>query len=116
MAGDEIMRALRMIVPACALVAMTGLSEAQTLDKDAIKQAGPPALRYRFSHTSDGVMRLDGQTGQVMLCRSQAGAYICKVVPEGVPVVQAQLKPGDSDNDKTVDQLADLPRQLGMPE
>ena len=110
------MGASRMIVPACALLALTGLSEAQSVDKDAIKQAGPPGLRYRFSHTSDGVMRLDGQTGQVMLCRSQGGAFICKVVPEAAPVVQAQLKPGEGDKDKTSDQLPDLPRQLGMPE
>lgn len=108
------MGASKMIVPACALLALTTLSEAQSVD--AIKQAGPPALRYRFSHTSDGVMRLDGQTGQVMLCRSQGGAFICRVVPEGAPVVQAQLKPGEGDKDKTSDQIAEPPRQLGMPE
>jgi regulator of replication initiation timing len=110
------MGASRIIVPACALLALTGLSEAQSVDKDAIKQPGPPALRYRFSHTSDGVMRLDGQTGQVMLCRSQGGAFICKVVPEGAPVVQAQLNPGEGDKEKTGDQPSELPRQLGVLE
>jgi len=36
-------------------------------DKD---KSGPPSMRYRFSHTAEGVLRLDGETGQVTVSRA----------------------------------------------
>jgi len=54
-------------------------------DKD---KSGPPSMRYRFSHTAEGVLRLDGETGQVTLCRAQAGAWVCNSAPEESALLQ----------------------------
>jgi regulator of replication initiation timing len=115
------MRAIAKIVPVCALAAVfavpaSGQNAAPASDKDGIKQAGPPSMRYRFSHVGDGVMRLDGQTGQVLMCKSQAGAWICNVVPEQGSVLPAQLKQAEADNGKLSEQLSELQRQLAIPD
>jgi polyhydroxyalkanoate synthesis regulator phasin len=115
------MRALKSIVPASAVLALlagaaAGQNSAPSGEKD-IKQAGPPSLRYRFSHVGDGVMRLDGQTGQVLHCKAQGAAWICSAVPEDGAVLKAQVKPADVEKDnKPADQISELQRQLAIPD
>jgi cell division protein FtsB len=92
-------------------------ASAQKAKLDDVKQAAASPLRYRFTHVNDGVMRLDHQTGQVAFCKSQGPAkWSCSPVHEEGVVLQAQLKPVESDNSKLNEQLGELQKQLGMPE
>ena len=85
-----------------AILVFPGSAQAQTTappagaapGSDASKsaaQAGPPSRRYRFSHVEDGVLRLDNETGQVMLCKAQAGAWACKELPEQRAALDAEI-------------------------
>ena len=85
-----------------AILVFPGSAQAQTTappagaapGSDASKsaaQAGPPSRRYRFSHVEDGVLRLDNETGQVMLCKAQAGAWACKELPEQRVALDAEI-------------------------
>src|SRR5688572_27919885 len=76
-------------------------ASAQKAKLDEVKQTAPSLPRYRFTHVNDGVIRLDHQTGQVGRCKSQAPAkWSCSPVQEEGVVLQAQLKPAESDNSK----------------
>src|SRR5689334_25243617 len=78
-------------------------------DKD---KTGPPSMRYRFSHTAEGVLRLDNETGQVTLCRAQAGAWVCNSAPEESAVLQAELKNKDAELDKLKADQASVQTEL----
>jgi DNA repair exonuclease SbcCD ATPase subunit len=109
------MRPLSMLAAGLVL-ALAPEASAQKAKLDEVKQAAASPLRYRFTHVSDGVMRLDHQTGQVVFCKSQGPAkWSCSPVHEEGVVLQAQLKPAESDN-KLTEQLGELQKQLGMPE
>jgi seryl-tRNA synthetase len=112
------MRILISTISATALLlalggAAAGQNVAPAATKD-VKQPGPPSLRYRFTHVADGVMRLDGETGEVLHCRQQGAAWICSVVPHDGPVLKAQLQQAETDKDKLAGQMSELQRQLGM--
>jgi uncharacterized protein YdcH (DUF465 family) len=49
---------------------------------DAAK-SGPPTQRYRFTHTAEGVLRLDNETGEAVLCHTLNGGWVCNPVPQG---------------------------------
>jgi predicted nuclease with TOPRIM domain len=53
---------------------------------------GPPSRRYRFSHVEDGVLRLDNETGQVLLCKPVGGAWNCKEVPERQAALDGEIE------------------------
>src|SRR5689334_24833188 len=74
-------------------------------DKD---KSGPPSMRYRFSHTAEGVLRLDNQTGQVTLCRAQAGAWVCSAAEEPA----ADSKDKDAQAEQPNADLASLQSEL----
>ena len=38
--------------------------------------------RYTFNQTADGLLRLDGRTGQVSLCSKRAVGWACQAVPD----------------------------------
>ena len=110
------MRPLPMLAAGLVLV-LAPEASAQKVKLDDVKQAAGSPLRYRFSHVNDGVMRLDHQTGQVVFCKSQGPAkWSCSPVHEEAVVLQAQLKPGESDNGKLNEQLGELQKHFGMPE
>ncbi len=110
------MRPLSMLAAGLVL-ALAPEASAQKVKLDDVKQAAPSPLRYRFTHVNDGVMRLDHQTGQVVFCVSQGPAkWSCSPVHEEGVVLQAQLKPPESDNSKLNEPLGELQKQLGMPE
>ena len=110
------MRPLSMLAAGLVL-ALAPEASAQKAKLDDVKQAAASPLRYRFTHVNDGVMRLDHQTGQVVFCKSQGPAkWSCSPVHEEGVVVQAQLKPAESDTSKLNEQLGELQKHLGMPE
>ena len=110
------MRPLTMLAAALVL-ALAPEASAQKAKLDDVKQAPASPLRYRFTHVNDGVMRLDHQTGQVVFCQSQGPAkWSCSPVQEEGVVLQAQLKPAESDTGKLTEQLGELQKHLGMPE
>ncbi len=75
-------------------------------DDDA--KVGPPSQRYRFSHTAEGVLRLDGQTGQVTLCRPLGGAWVCNPAPEETDALRVELKRKDDEVQKLAADVAQL--------
>ncbi len=110
------MRPLSMLAAGLVL-ALAPEASAQKAKLDDVKQAVTSPLRYRFTHVNDGVMRLDHQTGQVVFCKSQGPAkWSCSPVREEGVVLQAQLKPVESDASKLNEQLGELQKHLGMPE
>ena len=109
------MRPLPMLAAALVL-ALAPEASAQKAKLDDVKQAPVSPLRYRFTHVNDGVMRLDHQTGQVVFCKSQGAKWSCSPVHEEGVVLQAQLKPAESDASKLNEQLGELQKHLGMPE
>ena len=110
------MRPLSMLAAGLVL-ALAPEASAQKAKLDDVKQAPASPLRYRFTHVNDGVMRLDHQTGQVVFCKSQGPAkWSCSPVHEEGVVLEAQLKPAESDNSKLTEQLGELQKHLGMPE
>src|SRR5690242_15580078 len=69
------MRGIALAIFGTALLAgLPALGQNAAPERD---KSGPPSMRYRFSHTAEGVLRLDNETGQVTLCRAQAGAWVC---------------------------------------
>ena len=79
--------------------------------KDAIKDAAAPsspAHRYRFSHSPEGVLRLDNQTGEVVLCRALNGGWICNPAPQETAVLKVELQRRDDDVKKLTGQFAQL--------
>src|SRR4029078_11697137 len=91
-------------------VALPALGQnAAPSDKD---KAGPPSLRYRFSHTPDGVLRFDSETGQVALCRAQAGAWVCNSAPEETAAIQAELTSKHGERDRLKADLASVQAEL----
>jgi len=77
----------------------------QNADAD---KSGPPSLRYRFSHTADGVMRLDSQTGEVTVCSPKDGAWICNSAPQKSAQLQTETGHKDGDLDTLTVQIAQL--------
>jgi regulator of replication initiation timing len=90
-------------------------------DIGALKQAAGPLPRYRFSVADGMVVRLDGETGKVVMCKpAQGGKWACSDVPEDSAPMQAQVKVIETDsakdNSKISEQLSELQKQLGMPD
>ena len=73
---------------------------------------GPPSQRYRFSHSAEGVLRLDNETGQVTLCRPLNGGWVCNPAPEETAVLQVELKRKDDEVKKLVAQFAQLKQDV----
>lgn len=97
----------RLLVRSAILSALTGLAlviglnhapaQAQTL--------APDTQRYSIEKTESGILRLDRQTGEVALCREQAGKVEC-----------AETKPAQLKSDERVflleKQVADLTARI----
>ena len=110
------MHPLSMLAAGLVLV-LAPQASAQKAKVDDAKEAAASPLRYRFTHVKDGVMRLDHQTGQVVFCKSQSRAkWSCSPVPEEGSVLQAQIKPAESDGSEVNEQLGELQKQFGVPD
>jgi predicted nucleic acid-binding Zn-ribbon protein len=81
-------------VPALGQNAAASKAEAGT--RDASK-SGPPGQRYRFSHTAEGVLRLDNETGEVVLCRPLNGGWVCNPAPQEADLLKVELKRKDDE-------------------
>lgn len=90
--------------PALGQNAAAGKAEAGT--RDASK-SGPPSQRYRFSHTAEGVLRLDNETGEVVLCRPLNGGWVCNPTPQG-DTLKVELKHKDDEVKKLAAQFIQL--------
>jgi chromosome segregation ATPase len=64
---------------------------------DEAAKPGPPSQRYRFSHTAEGVLRLDNETGQVVLCRAIGNGWACNAAPDETAVLQVELNRKDAE-------------------
>jgi predicted nucleic acid-binding Zn-ribbon protein len=60
-------------------------------------EKAPPTQRYRFSHSAEGVLRLDNETGQVTLCRPLNGGWVCNPAPEETAVLKVELERKDGE-------------------
>jgi len=47
--------------------------------------------RYTFTKVTDGLLRLDGQTGQVSLCAQRTVGWTCQAVPEDRAVLENEI-------------------------
>jgi hypothetical protein len=70
----------------------------------------PPAQsrRYRFSRFADGVLRLDGETGQVTFCSPGTVGWACQSVAEDRAALEAEIGRLQAENDALKKQLATL--------
>ncbi len=81
-----------------------------TKDKDARDASKPSssAHRYRFSHSPEGVLRLDNETGEVVLCRALNGGWVCNPAPQETAVLQVELKRKDEEVKKISGEFTQL--------
>jgi DNA repair exonuclease SbcCD ATPase subunit len=78
--------------------------------KDA--KPGPPTQRYRFSHTAEGVLRLDNETGEVVLCRALNGGWVCNPAAQESAALQVELKRKDDEVKKLNADIAEVKGEL----
>lgn len=81
--------------------------KAEAGTRDAAK-SGPPAQRYRFSHTAEGVLRLDNETGEVVLCRALNGGWVCNPAGQETEALKVELRHRDDDVKKLTGAFAQL--------
>jgi chromosome segregation ATPase len=77
-----------------------GQNAAPAVKDEAVKDSakpGPPSQRYRFSHTAEGILRLDNESGQVVLCRALGNGWACNPTPDETAVLQVELKRKDEE-------------------
>jgi hypothetical protein len=67
--------------------------------------------RFSFQHVDDGLLRLDGQTGEVALCSPHKGGWTCENVPESNAALEKETKL-DSENIKLRAELMRLKAEL----
>jgi DNA repair exonuclease SbcCD ATPase subunit len=72
-----------------------------------VAKSGPPSQRYRFSHTAEGVLRLDNETGEAVLCHTLNGGWVCNPVPQG-DALKVELKRRDDEVKKLATDFAQL--------
>lgn len=96
------------LVRSAILSALTGLALVVALSHSpALAQAvsAPDNQRYSMETTAAGIVRLDRQTGEVALCKEQAGEVVC-----------AETKPAQLNSDERVflleKQVTDLTNRL----
>jgi chromosome segregation ATPase len=80
--------------------------DAGTAAKDA--KPGPPTQRYRFSHTAEGVLRLDNETGEVVLCRALNGGWVCNPAAQESAALKVELQRKDDQVKKLTADIAQL--------
>jgi chromosome segregation ATPase len=97
---------------------LVGLGASPVLAQKVVPGPDSDALqtpRYRFSHTAEGVMRLDSQTGQVALCKPRNGTFVCNSAPEESAQLRTELKRKDAEFDELRSEIAQIRKQLSTP-
>jgi predicted nucleic acid-binding Zn-ribbon protein len=80
--------------------------------KKSEADAGPPGHRYRFSHTAEGVLRLDNETGEVVLCRALNGGWVCNPAAQESDLLKVELKRKDEEVKKLTAAVAALKAEV----
>ncbi len=72
--------------------------------------------RYTFNKTTDGVVRLDTQTGQVALCTQRTVGWACQMAPEDRAAFESEIARLRGENAALKQSLLshDLPLPTGM--
>ena len=73
---------------AAALVVGCCLTAPAVAEEAAPDNAGG---RYVFNKTPDGLVRLDGQTGEVSICNQRTVGWACQAVPEDRAVLENEI-------------------------
>lgn len=72
-------------------VLLVGLTAAST---PALAQGAGPVSengRFSFKETADGLLRLDGRTGQVSLCAKRSAGWACQTVPDDRAALENEI-------------------------
>jgi hypothetical protein len=81
---------------AVAVVAVCLSAPAPVFADDAMPDSG--GGRYTFNKTTDGVVRLDTQTGQVALCTQRTVGWACQMAPEDRTALEGEIARLRSEN------------------
>ncbi len=65
-------------------------------------------LRFRFTRVSDGILRLDSETGQVSLCSARSVGWACEAVPDDRAALDKEIGRLQSQVDGLNKEVADL--------
>lgn len=87
---------MRPVVLALGLALLPAAAFAQTA---APAPRDPDAGRFTLRDTPDGLLRLDGRTGQISLCSRQDGSFTCRLVADDRAVLQAEIDRLKAEND-----------------
>lgn len=60
-------------------------------NRENLAMPPPPRGRYSFAPVDEGFLRLDHKSGDVALCRSQAGNWSCASVPDSAAAQQKEI-------------------------
>jgi hypothetical protein len=72
-----------MVIVALSMVAPAVLADEATPDSEN--------GRYSFNQTPQGVLRLDGRTGQVALCARGAAGWACEIAPDERAALETEI-------------------------
>jgi len=82
----------------------------------ALAQTPPPDSengRYSFNQVPEGLLRLDGRTGQVSLCDKRAAGWSCQAVPDERNALEAEINRLQSETAKLKKEL--IARGIPLP-
>lgn len=106
-------------VAAVAVALLTGAAAAQEASPQAPVPEAPAPLpggddaRYAFHRAGDDLVRLDGRTGQVSVCRRETAGWTCRAVPDERAALEEAIGRLQSDNAALKKEL--LARNLPLP-
>ena len=69
--------------------------------------------RYSFNQIPEGLLRLDGRTGQVSLCDKRAAGWSCQAVPDERNALEAEINRLQSETAKLKKEL--IARGIPLP-
>jgi hypothetical protein len=82
---EEAMVRVAFAAALAGLVVAPSLAQAQTPPPDS--ENG----RYSFNQVADGLLRLDGRTGEVSLCSKRAVGWSCQAVPDERSALESEI-------------------------
>ncbi len=83
---------LRSVAIAAVILFAAGSAPAETATPDS--ENG----RYTFAQSADGVVRLDGRTGQVSICNKRTAGWACQAAPDERVALDAEIARLQADN------------------
>ena len=108
--------ALTVLAATLALSGATALGQnaapAGTKADAGTNATAPSPHRYRFSHSPEGVLRLDNQTGEVVLCRALNGGWVCNPAPQETALLKVELQRKDDEVKKISGDFAQLKNDM----